>query len=108
MKRLIASICLSMLVSANAYSYTECSRPVKDVWINLNGSNVNVMFSDGGSLIRKDETQLSQSQMARFMAVVLTAQATGKNLKVRYPEDGMTCPPTGSTRNDIDGVWIQN
>lgn len=98
-----------LIASSNAYSFTECARPVKGVWINLTGTNINISFADGGSSITKDEAQLTDGQMARLLAVALTAQTTGKKLSIRYPEENVDCPPSaGNARNDVLGLWIKN
>ena len=98
----------TVLVFTNAHSYTECARPVKSIWINLEtGASVNITFSDGGSSISKSESQLTEGQMARFVSVALTAQTTGKQLTIRYPENEMSCPPIGSPRRDFTGFWIK-
>jgi len=103
----IMVLCM-LIASSNAYSFTECMRPVKSIWIDLKtGANVNITFSDGGSSIRKSESQLTEGQMARFVSVALTAQTTGKKLTIRYPENEMSCPPTGSSRSDVTGFWIK-
>jgi hypothetical protein len=96
------------LLSWNTWAYTECSRPIKDVWTTLDsGTGVWVTFSDGGSAIFKNESDLTSGQMSRFVSFALTAQTANKKLVVRYPEDGLVCPPTGANRNDFQGVWIK-
>ncbi len=98
---------LLLLISAGASAFTECTRPVDRIWNSLTASSsVWMTFSDGGSAIFKTEAQLTEGQMARFVSYALAAQASGRNLIVRYPENGLQCPPTGAARNDAEGIWI--
>jgi len=62
--------------------------------------------SDGGGTISKSTSQVSEAQLARFFTMALTAQTTGKKLRVRYPEDNISCPPPSGNRNDFLGVWL--
>lgn len=95
-------------ISTNSWSYSECVRPVKNIWTSLaNARTVWIIFQDVGSAVFKSESQLTEGQMSRFVSFALSAQATGRNLIVRYPEDDLTCPPTGKARNDIEGFWVQ-
>lgn len=109
MKTLLKIILLSsVMLSSSAYSFTQCTRPVNLIWNSMTGSNaVWVTFSDGGSAIFKTEAQLTEGQMARFVSFALTAQASDRELIVRYPENGLQCPPTGAARNDAEGIWIK-
>lgn len=98
---------LIILMPIYAHAYTECDRPINLVWNSLSGSeSVWVTFDDGGSAIFKAESQLTEGQMARFVSYALTAQASDRSLIVRYPEDGLQCPPVGAARNDAQGIWI--
>lgn len=113
MKAIITiTILFLFLAPTSAFSFTQCTRPVKDIWTQLlnNGTSdsehVWISFSDGGQPIYKTQSEISEGQMARFFSMALTAQASGKNLVVRYPEDDLTCPPTGEARNDFLGMWI--
>ena len=95
------------LFSSISYSYTECIRPIANVWTSLNSdTSVWITFTDGGSPVYKNESQLTEGQMNRLISFALTAQSAGKNLQVRYPEDGLSCPPVGAARNDIEGFWV--
>lgn len=95
-----------LLVTAGAQAFTQCTRPVNLVWNNLLSSSIWITFSDGGSAIFKTGSQLSETQLARFASFALTAQASNRELIVRYPENGLQCPPTGASRNDVEGIWI--
>lgn len=104
---LLLAILLFLILPAESFSYTECARPVNKVWTNLispDFESVWVLFSDGGGAIYKSQSQISTGQMARFFSMALLATSTGKDLIVRYPEDGLSCPPS-ETRNDFMGVW---
>jgi len=109
MKSLIHFGVVSFLfLSSISFAYTQCERPVNNVWASMTSAqSVWITFSDGGSSIYKRESQITPGQMSRFTSFALTAQTTGKKLIVRYPEDGLSCPPTGSPRNDVEGIWIK-
>lgn len=108
-KKIMFAALGSLLFSSSCFGYSECVRPVKDIWNNLGSAqSVWITFADGGSAMYKTESQLSAGQMARMTSMALTAQTTGKSLRVRYPEDGLVCPPTGAARNDVQGFWIVN
>lgn len=103
----LAFVLTVLLVSSSALAFTQCTRPVDLVWNSLTAStSVWITFSDGGSAIFKTEAQLTEGQMARFASYALTAQASDRDLIVRYPENGLQCPPTGSARGDVEGIWI--
>ena len=107
--KILYRIVLLILVSFNAYAYKECTRPVQDVFMGLNSFNVLwVTFSDGGTAVYINETDITAGQMSRLFSAVLTAQTTGKQLIVRYADSGLTCPTSGSARNDIEAVWLKN
>jgi hypothetical protein len=94
-----------------AYAYTECERgTVKNLFLGTTASDTRtyVSFNDGGSPAFLNEQQLTSGQMARFTALILTAQATGKLVQLRYAEDGLQCPPQGAARSDVIGVWLKN
>jgi len=103
-------VCLSLLtIPCNSFAFSECVREVKSVFSSLSGStSVWVCFitETPGNCIYKDESQLTDGQMARFLSMALTAKTTGKRLQVRYPEDDLVCPPAGSSRNDFLGMWL--
>lgn len=102
-------ILLFMLQSLTSLAYTECQRGVKKVWTNLSASKgFWVVFDDGGSSIYKEENQLTEGQMSRFVSLALTALTAGKSLIVRYPENDLSCPPTNGDRNDIEGIWLES
>jgi len=97
-----------LFFSTPSFAYTECERPIKNIWNNLTKTPaVWITFSDGGSAISRTEAQITPGQMSRFIAFALTAQTTGKLLIVRYPEDGLICPPKGAKRSDSLGIWIK-
>jgi|GEM_PF-4195982 len=113
MKKIVSLfIVVVLLFPVVGFGYSECLRPVKKVW-NQTKTNASpdqetvwIAFSDGGSPVYKKREQISEGQMARFYAQALTAITSGKKLLVRYPENGLSCPPVGSARNDILGMWI--
>lgn len=102
---------LSLILAALptlSWAYTECDRPITGIWNSTNGSgSVWIKFGDGGSAIYKSEEQLTEGQMSRFVSFALTAQTTGKKLTVRYPDESLTCPPSGDARDDVMGIWIR-
>ncbi len=102
-----AFVLTTLLMASSALAFTQCTRPVNLVWNSLTSStSVWITFSDGGSAIFKTEAQLTEGQMARFVSFALTAQASDRALIVRYPENGLQCPPTGAARNDAEGIWV--
>ena len=97
-----------VLLSSNAWSFSDCIRPVGNIWTSLNSETIVwISFKDGGSPIYVSESLVTEGQMSRFVAFALNAQATEKNLIIRYPEDDLTCPPMGNPRNDMEGFWVQ-
>lgn len=109
MKKFVFLVVLFLLVFPSlGFSITECDRPIQKIWSTAespDNETVWVVFSDGGGAIYKSQSQISTGQMARFFSMVLTASTTGKDLRVRYPEDGLSCPPS-TNRNDFIGVWL--
>ena len=94
-------------VPAEVLPYSECDRPVQHIWTNFElPPQVWVTFSDGGSSIYKNTNLITEDQLNRFASFALTAQTTGKKLRVRYPETGLVCPPQGDARSDTKGIWI--
>ena len=104
-KRLLCVLFIWIYMSSS-FAYTECKRPVKNIWSSMNSAqSVWVTFAGNGGAIYKTESQVTSGQMARCVSFAITAQTTGKKLFVRYPEDNLACPPTVS-RNDFEGVWL--
>lgn len=106
--RVCALMAVCWLVVSPALAYTECTRPVKKIWNSLaSNRSVWIVFSDGGGAIWKDAPQVTEEQLGRLFSQALTAHATGRHLIVRYPEDGLTCPPANN-RDDVLGVWLSD
>jgi hypothetical protein len=104
----LACVAAVTLCSVDAMAFTECTRPVSGIFEQFDIHMLFVSFSDQGSSINKKEGNVSSGDMARFTAMVLMAQATGRPLTIRYPEDGMACPPpAGVSRDDFIGVWLK-
>lgn len=106
---------------AISFSHTECARPVERLFSKLNSNGpqsgkIKVAFADGGSSIYVIDgrgattSELNkQRQVDRMVAMVLTAQLTGKEVIIRYTEDNLACPPSaGPARDDIAGIWLKN
>lgn len=107
-KRLVVLAVLFITATAisNAYAYTECTREVHYVWIRMTeNQSVHITFKDG-SAIYKHRSQVSEGQLNRLFSMAIAAQASGKKLRVRYPEDALSCPPVGDARNDFEGIWL--
>ena len=99
-----------ILLSFQSSGSTECVRPVDDVWSSLGAvENIFITFSDDGSAIFLNGNDVTEGQINRTFSQVLAAQASGRNLRVRYSEENLVCPPARGTgaRNDIDGIWIE-
>jgi hypothetical protein len=107
-KTTLAIMVAATMCSVDAMAYTECTRPVLNIFEQFDIHMIYVSFSDGGGTINKKEGNVSNGDMARFTAMVLMAQATGRPLTIRYPEDGLACPPPAGTRDDFIGVWLKN
>lgn len=111
MKKMMVILCLTLFASKLTFGFTDCDRPVKGVWSsmanNTTSSQVWVAFSDGGGAILKSESDVSAGQMNRFMSLVLLAKTSRKKLRVRYPENDLSCPPPHAVhRDDFSGVWL--
>jgi len=110
MKKLINKTAVGMIlliISSNSFAFSECVRDVKKIWSNFGSSTTVYVCFETGSCIYKDESNITEGQMARLMSMALTAKTTGKRLQVRYPEDDLVCPPSGaSARNDFIGFWL--
>ena len=95
-------------VCGPAKAFSECVRPIKNLFQSTSSETMfYVTFDDGGSSIFKRDADISAGQMNRLAAMVLMAQSTGRQLTVRYPEDGLACPPTGTARSDFTGAWLK-
>lgn len=101
-----AMACALCLLSLRAAAFTDCLRSVENIFYNFDGV-VTVTFTDGTVAVKKSEAQSSPTAVSRLLAMAMTAQTTGRMLKIRFPEDAYDCKTAvGDARSDILGLWL--
>lgn len=66
-----------------------------------------IEFSDGGSAVSINTTTQSKGFVEQAYTALNTALQTGTRVLIRYDETGLTCPPPGPWRNDIQGFQLR-
>lgn len=101
----LVSASLLLVLSQTSFAFTECTRTVDSIWNDLDvQANVIVTFTDGSAIDMKP-AGITSEQMHRFFTMAVTAKTLGRDLTVRYAQDGMLCTEV-SVREDILGIWL--
>ena len=110
LKRISLIFLVLLLWSGRSIAFTECEKTPSSVWQAFDtAGNIYICFVSGdGGCIRKslNTSNMDERKLNNFYAMGLTAVATGRTLRVRYPENGYDCTST-TTREDVQGIWLK-
>ncbi len=106
MKNIIV-LALLAFFPLSAFSFTECDLTPNKVFLNLSGNTVWICF-DGARCINKTQNEtVTEAHINRLYSTGMAAISAGKQLRVRYPQDGESCSDlTSTTKSDIHGLWF--
>jgi hypothetical protein len=105
MKGLIAA--LMLVISTNAFSFTDCEVIPVRVWLNLSGSSISICFEESGCVnkVQDDET-VTEAHLNRMYSTAMAAITADKALRIRYSEDGVCSDLTQLATDEILGLWF--
>lgn len=87
-----------VLITTNAYSYTECTSKINNVYVG-DGGNVMIFYEGGGSAVIPPGNDLKNA-----LSVALAAFMGDKQVTVRYSTSGQSCD--ANLVNDFRGIRI--
>lgn len=102
-RMLVAASLLSLGVVTQAFAFTECTRHVTNIYVE-SGQYVYATFDTGGPIYKTAATA-STEDISLFYSLLLTANALGRQVKVRYPDANFNCLDPAGTSN-WTGIWL--
>ncbi|NOH29410.1 hypothetical protein [Vibrio mediterranei] len=112
--RAIALLAFSLIMSFNTLAI-DCHRgKVTKLFLSPNNGNdsgfqLNAYFDDGKKGIwKKAPHQIDEKNLDRMYSLLLTAQSTGKSVRVRYSDDVVSCDQLAADNYTFTALWLMN
>jgi hypothetical protein len=99
MKKLIALLCLLFGFSSSAFSYTDCTTTISNIYVG--DGTVYIIYTGGGGM----SIPSSNSDQKNAYAAAMAAMLMGKTVTVRAVASGVSC---ADVRGDFQGIYITN